>query len=220
MSTVQICPSILNADRDNLTAEISRISGEADWLHLDVMDSKFVPAFTFEFDECAKIIKNSPLPVDTHLMINNPDELAAHYAAVGSKSVTFHLEASSAAKQTCQGIRKAGARCGVAIKPHTPVDELFELLDHVDMFLVMTVEPGAGGQSFMHNMMPKVRALRDLISQNNGSQWIQVDGGITLETILEARKAGANAFVAGSAVFRANNPGNMVAALREIAVNA
>jgi len=184
------------------------------------MDAKFVSAFTFDFDECAKIIKDSPLPVDTHLMINNPDEVAAHYAAVGSKSVTFHLEASYRAKQTCQGIRKAGARCGVAIKPNTPVGELFELLDHVDMFLVMTVEPGSGGQSFMHDMMPKVRALRDLISQNNGSQWIQVDGGITLETIIEARKAGANAFVAGNAVFRANDPGNMVAALREIALNA
>jgi ribulose-phosphate 3-epimerase len=220
MSSIQMCPSILNADRNNLVHEISRISKDADWLHLDVMDSIFVPAFTFTFEECATIISGSPLPVDTHLMISNPDEVAAQFAEFGSKSVTFHLEASANPKQTLQEVRKAGARSGVAIKPATPVADLFELMDYADTFLIMTVEPGAGGQSFIHDMMPKVKGLRNLITQNNGLQWIQVDGGITLDTILEARLAGANAFVAGSAIFRADDPGEMVRSLRERVLSA
>ncbi len=220
MSEVQICPSILNADRTNLTSEISRISSDADWLHLDVMDSKFVPAFTFDFQECSQIITNSSLPVDAHLMIVDPDELAVEYAGIGAKSVTFHLEASANPLETLKGIRKRGARSAIAIKPATAVATLFDLLDYTDMFLIMTVEPGAGGQSFMSDMMSKVKALRELISTHKGLQWIQVDGGITLETIGEARSAGANAFVAGSAVFRSDDPGAMVRALRERALSA
>lgn len=217
MSSIQICPSILNVDRAHLSLEIEKIQESADLLHLDVMDSIFVPAFTFDFEECKSIIESSKLPVDSHLMIANPDEVAAEYARIGSQSVTFHLEASKSPSQTLRSIRSAGARSSIAIKPNTPVELLFDYLDDADMFLVMTVEPGAGGQSFMVDMMPKVRILRDHISNSGLSRWIQVDGGVTVETIAQAAESGANSFVAGSAVFNTDNPGEAVRALRKVA---
>ena len=213
----RICPSILNADRSNLRGEIQRIESTADWLHLDVMDGEFVPARTFSFEESAKIIAETSLPVDAHLMIVNPDDLAREYAAIGSKSVTFHLEASGSPQKTLQDIRKAGARSSVAIKPATPVAELFELIDFADMFLVMTVEPGAGGQKYMMDMAPKIRALRELVSSKNLPTWIQVDGGISLETISHAASAGADSFVAGSAIYRSSDPARMITQLRDLA---
>lgn len=213
----RICPSILNADRSNLPHEIERIEGAADWLHLDIMDGKFVPATTFEFEESIRLIAGTSLPVDTHLMIANPDEMAKEYAVVGSRSVTFHLEASTNPISTLKSIRSAGARSAIGIKPATPVELLFDLVDYADMFLVMTVEPGAGGQKYMSDMAPKVRALRDLISTKRLQTWIQVDGGITLETIGHAASAGADSFVAGSAVYKASDPAAMIRELRDLA---
>ena len=212
---IRICPSILNADRANLGSEILRVSNESDLIHLDVMDNIFVPNFTFSLEDSRRIIGETPIPVDAHLMINNPDQDAALYAKAGAKSVTFHLEASQQPKATSQLIRSEGARVGIAIKPKTAFSSLAPLLEFVDMVLIMTVEPGFGGQSFMEDMMPKVREARAEIDRKHfGKIWLQVDGGISLETIDVASSAGADTFVAGSAVFKAENPGDMVNLLR------
>ena len=214
----RLCPSILNADRSELQSEISKVSSQSDLLHLDIMDGIFVPNSTFTFDEAEKIIKGSVLPVDVHLMISNPDEEAVRYAEAGASSVTFHFEASSNPKATIERIRRAGSRVGIALKPGTSFAQIAPYLESLDMVLVMTVEPGFGGQSFMGDMMGKVEEARREINEKHLDRiWLQVDGGINLETIVTASKAGADTFVAGSAVFSAPNPGEMVLKLRAAA---
>lgn len=212
---IRITPSILNADFAHLDREISKIAPVSDLLHLDVMDNVFVPNFTFDFDSASKIISASPIPVDSHLMIADVDQLAPAYAHAGSTSVTIHAEASNDVAKTLRAIRLEGARAGLALKPGTSLDLYSELIDDVDMFLIMTVEPGFGGQKFMDSMMDKVRSARKLIGDR--SIWLQVDGGISLETIEIARDAGADTFVAGSAVFNSPDPVDMVTRLRELA---
>jgi len=209
---IRITPSILNADLNNLSFEISRISAVSDLLHLDVMDDIFVPNFTFDFESASRIIKDCPIPVDAHLMIADVDQIAIDYAAAGAASVTIHVEATSDISSTLKGIRREGARASIALKPATDVDSYSDFLDDVDMFLIMTVEPGFGGQKFMTEMMDKVRRTRKII----GSRpiWLQVDGGISLETIEIAREAGADTFVAGSAVFNSDEPAEMINLLR------
>lgn len=212
---IRITPSILNADRTNLSYEISRISAVSDFIHLDVMDNVFVPNFTFDFDSASKIIRECPIPIDSHLMVADVDEIAIAYAEAGSASVTFHVEAAVDIRATTKGIRSAGARASIALKPATGIDDYTDYLDLVDMVLIMTVEPGFGGQSFMEAMLNKVSATKKAI----GSRpiWLQVDGGISLETIERAADAGADTFVAGSAVFNSENPSLMVQALRSVA---
>lgn len=210
---VRITPSILNADRGNLSSEIERIAHSSDFIHLDVMDNIFVPNFTFDFDSAKDIITKCPIPVDSHLMVDEVDEIAVSYAEAGSASVTFHVEAVKNLKATARGIRAAGSHASIAFKPGTKIDEYSEFLDEVDMLLIMTVEPGFGGQAFMEEMLPKIRQARSLIG--NRPIWLQVDGGISLETIERAAEAGADTFVAGSAVFNSENPEMMVQALRE-----
>ena len=212
MQEIRITPSILNADLDNLDSEISKIAGVADLLHLDIMDNRFVPNLTWNFEAAEKIIRNSLLPVDAHLMIEDPDIQGPKYAEIGCKSVTVHYEATTNLKQTLQSIRRAGARAAVGIKPKTDFSVLLEYRELIDMILIMTVEPGFGGQKFMANMMDKVAKSRQFIG--DADIWLQVDGGISLETIDIAFKAGADTFVAGSAVFRDKSPGEMVAKLR------
>ena len=212
---IRITPSILNADFADLDREIAKIAPVSDLLHLDVMDNVFVPNFTFDFDSASKIISDSPIPVDSHLMIADVDQLAPSYAHAGSASVTIHAEASNDVAKTLRAIRSEGARAGLALKPGTSLDLYSELIDDVDMFLIMTVEPGFGGQKFMDSMMEKVRSARKLIGDR--SIWLQVDGGISLETIEIARDAGADTFVAGSAVFNSPDPADMVTRLRELA---
>lgn len=215
MQEIRITPSILNADLKNLDSEISKIAKVADLLHLDIMDNKFVPNMTWDFEAAEKIVKSSPLPVDAHLMIEDPDVQAVHYAEIGCKSVTVHFEACKSPKETLNAIRKAGARAAIALKPNTQFSVVKEFRDYLDMILIMTVEPGFGGQKFMAEMMHKVAQSREFIG--DADIWLQVDGGISLETIEIAREAGADTFVAGSAVFKAADPAAMVLQLKELA---
>lgn len=215
---IRITPSILNADFAHLDQEIAKISEVSDFIHLDVMDNVFVPNFTFDFEAASKIIAKSPIPIDSHLMVANVDEIAIQYAEAGSASVTIHAEAARDIRSTLKGIRSGGARAALAVKPNTTIEDYIYVVDDVDMFLIMTVEPGFGGQKFMQPMMEKVRATRKIIG--NRPIWLQVDGGISLETIEIAREAGADTFVAGSAVFNAEDPAKMVIALREKALSS
>jgi len=217
-SHIRITPSILNADFSQLDAEIAKIASVSDYIHLDVMDNIFVPNFTFDFDAASKIIRSSPIPIDSHLMVADVDQIAIDYAQAGSASVTIHAEATRDIAATLKGIKSHGARAALALKPGTEIEEYEDFVDIVDMFLIMTVEPGFGGQKFMDSMMDKVRRTRRII----GSRpiWLQVDGGISLETIEIAVQAGADTFVAGSAVFKAEDPAQMVIALRERALSS
>ena len=181
------------------------------------MDDKFVPNFSWNFAAAESIIKGCPIPVDAHLMIEDVDRLALDYAAIGTASVTIHVEASKSPRTTLKSIRGAGSRAGLALKPGTAITDYEDLLDVVDMFLIMTVEPGFGGQSFMGDMMEKVRQTRELIGDR--PIWLQVDGGISLESIAIAREAGADTFVAGSAVFKSPDPAQMVKMLRQRAAS-
>jgi ribulose-phosphate 3-epimerase len=212
---IRITPSILNADLSQLDQEIACIAAVSDLLHLDVMDNVFVPNFTFDFDRAASIIAASPIPVDAHLMIADVDRLAPAYAHAGSASVTIHAEASSSIASTLRAIKSEGARAGLALKPGSSIEDYADFVDDVDMFLIMTVEPGFGGQKFMNTMMDKVSRTRAIIGDR--PIWLQVDGGISLETIEIARDAGADTFVAGSAVFSAPEPAEMIVQLRALA---
>jgi ribulose-phosphate 3-epimerase len=214
---IRICPSILNADHSRLEEEILTVA-TADLLHLDVMDNIFVPNQTFTLEESREIIQFSSLPVDTHLMIADPDLRAIHYAEAGSASVTFHLEASANPLETIKQLRSAGSRVGIAIKPNTPFANVQPLLSEIDMLLIMTVEPGFGGQKFMHDQLPKIEEARRAIEALHQTQpWLQVDGGVSIETIALAARAGADTFVAGSAIYRAEDPAAAIKTLRELA---
>ena len=209
---VLISPSVLNSDLSRLAEEVSRIAIAADFVHLDVMDNHFVPNLTFGLPIIESLLRNCPVPADCHLMIADPDRWAPAYAEAGAASVTFHIEAARSPEGICRDIRSAGARAGVAVKPGTDVEELARLMPGLDMILVMTVEPGFGGQKFMADMMDKVRRSKTLIGDR--PIWIQVDGGVSMETIAIAREAGADTFVAGSAVFNSPDPAEMVKMLR------
>lgn len=217
-NNILINPSILNAKFDDLANEIAKVSLSADQLHLDIMDNIFVPNFTFDFQRAKEIIAFSDLPVDAHLMIADPDNSAPKYAQAGCVSVTFHLEAAKNIGQTISDVKSNGAKVGVAVKPGTPFSLVEPFIEQIDLLLIMTVEPGFGGQSFMHEQMNKVKTARSRIELlKGGKPLIQVDGGISLETIGEAASAGANCFVAGSAVYRSADPENMVQLLRKSA---
>ena len=209
---VRITPSILNADHEDLSAEIAKIAEDSDLVHLDIMDNLFVPNLSWDLAAAEKIISDCPIPVDAHLMINDVDRIALDYARAGAGSVTIHIEAAKSPVQTFKALRKIGARAGMALKPGTDIELYSDLLSEIDMLLIMTVEPGFGGQKFMPDMMDKVRRSKALLGDR--PIWIQVDGGISMETISIAREAGADTFVAGSAVFNSPDPAEMVKMLR------
>lgn len=214
---IRITPSILNADLSHLDQEIALIAAASDFLHLDVMDNIFVPNFTFDFERASQIIKNSPIGVDAHLMVADVDNIAPAYAQAGAMSVTIHVEATRDIVSTLKAIHAEGARTGIAFKPATQVSSYAKFLDDVDMFLIMSVEPGFGGQKFMHEMLDKIRQTRLIIGDR--PIWLQVDGGISLDTIAQAAEAGADTFVAGSAVFSSADPVEMIRSLRDCALS-
>jgi len=208
-----IAPSILSADFARLGEEMKAVSN-ADWLHIDVMDAHFVPNLTLGLPVVQSLHRASDLPLDCHLMIDDPDRWAPGYAEAGAANVSFHVEAAGDALQTARAIRAAGALAGLAVKPGTPLEPYLDVLRDFDTLLVMTVEPGFGGQDFMAEVLPKVRLAREHVRSGHLRLFIEVDGGITADTIAAAAEAGADVFVAGSAVYGADDPGKAVDALR------
>jgi ribulose-phosphate 3-epimerase len=217
---ILISPSVLNSDLSCLAAEVDRVANHADWIHLDIMDNHFVPNLTFGVPVVESLLKRTSIPADAHLMISDPDRWAPAYAEAGASSVTFHIEAAANPRQLCRDLRAAGARAGIGLKPGTGLSTVAELMSELDMILIMTVEPGFGGQSFMSDMLPKIEQARALAEATGTDIWVQVDGGIDVSTIERCASAGANVFVAGSSVYRAQDPGDMVDRLRALALAA
>jgi ribulose-phosphate 3-epimerase len=208
-----INPSILSADFANLEAELTRISN-ADAVHVDVMDNHFVPNLTIGLPVVQRLQEVSPVPLDAHLMISEVDRWAPQFADAGISSVTFHVEASDAPIKLARELRARGAKAGMALRPATPVEPYLDMLPELDMLLLMTVEPGFGGQPFLDVVLPKIRRARAAVEGSGAAVAIQVDGGITEETIVRAAEAGANVFVAGSAVYGKPSPEEAIEALR------
>lgn len=214
--TVTISPSILNCDIADLRGELHKIRN-ADFAHVDVMDNHFVPNLSWGLPVVEAVVKSNIVPVDAHLMIEDPDRWAVEYAQVGCQSVTFHAEAATAPIRLAREIRKAGAKASMALRPATPIEPFIDILPELDMILIMTVEPGFGGQAFLDCMLEKVRRTRKAISDAHLEVSVQVDGGISRNNIAVAAEAGANVFVAGSAVYKAEDAYNEVEVLRQIA---
>ena len=210
---VQITPSILNADLSRLADEVARIP-TADWVHVDVMDNHFVPNLTLGLPVIDSLRGHTDLPIDAHLMIEDPDRWAPAYAEAGCGSVTFHAEAAKAPVRLARELRAKRARASMALKPATPVEPYADLLPEIDLLLVMTVEPGFGGQPFLDVVLPKVRRARQLVRDGEHAVWVQVDGGVDEDTIGRCAEAGADVFVAGSAVYSGGDPADVVRRLR------
>jgi ribulose-phosphate 3-epimerase len=216
---IQIAPSILTADFARLADEAAAVSN-ADWLHVDVMDNHFVPNLTLGMPVVESLAKATDTPLDCHLMIEDADRWAPGYVEAGASSVTFHVEACRAPIRTAREIRAKGARAAMALRPATPIEPYEDLLPELDMILIMTVEPGFGGQKFLDVCVPKIRRTRELLDKHGLDLWIEIDGGVSVDTIERCAEAGADVFVAGSAVYAADNPNAMIDNLRSLAQNA
>ncbi|MFK4090832.1 ribulose-phosphate 3-epimerase [Kribbella sp. NPDC020789] len=216
---IQIAPSILAADFARLADEAAAVPN-ADWLHVDVMDNHFVPNLTLGLPVVESLAKATDTPLDLHLMIEDPDRWAPGYVEAGASSVTFHVEACRAPIRTAREIRAKGARAAMALKPATAIEPYEDMLSELDMILIMTVEPGFGGQKFLDVCLPKIRRTRELVAKHGLDVWIEIDGGVSAETIERCAEAGADVFVAGSAVYAADDPNAMVEKLRSLAEGA
>jgi len=212
-------PSLLSADFANLESEMAAVPS-ADGIHVDVMDYRFVPNLTLGLPVVESLRRATDKLLDIHLMIEEPDRWAPQYAEAGAESVTFHVEAADAPVRLARELRASGARAGMALRPATPIEPYADLLGELDMVLIMTVEPGFGGQKFLDLTLPKLRRTRELLDRAGLEVWLEVDGGISADTIARCAEAGADTFVAGSAVFGADDPDTMVRALRDRAAAA
>ncbi len=214
-----IAPSILSADFARLAEEADAVAG-ADWLHVDVMDAHFVPNLTLGLPVVQSLLKATDIPLDCHLMIDDPGRWAPPYAEAGAYNVTFHAEATDDPVAVARDIRAAGAKAGLSIKPNTPIEPYLEILRNFDTLLVMSVEPGFGGQSFIPTVLEKARAVRKLVDAGELRLLVEIDGGINADTVEQAAEAGVDCFVAGSAVYGAADPALAVRSLREQAAKA
>ncbi|MFC0540980.1 ribulose-phosphate 3-epimerase [Kutzneria chonburiensis] len=208
-----IAPSILSADFARLGEEANAVTG-ADWLHVDVMDAHFVPNLTLGLPVVQALRKATDIPLDCHLMIDDPDRWAIGYAEAGAYNVTIHVEAAADPVKIAKDLRAAGAKAGLSVKPGTPLEPYVDVLKHYDTLLVMSVEPGFGGQSFMPEVLDKVRTARRLVDTGHLTLLVEIDGGINDDTIEQAADAGVDCFVAGSAVYGAQDPAEAVRKLR------
>ena len=216
---IRIAPSILSADFANLETELATVSS-ADLIHVDVMDGHFVPNLTFGLPVVKRLQEISKVPLDVHLMIEEPESWVSKYAATGAQSITFHIEAANDPRACISAIRDGGSQVGIAISPRTPVSEVIKYLGLIDMLLVMTVEPGFGGQGLIESVIPKVKEAREYLQSENLDTRLQVDGGIGPQNIATLAIAGADTYVAGSAVFSAVDRNSRISELRDLAESA